>query len=947
MMKKIIIFVLIFIFLIGCGNETDYQAIVNAIDFKVIGEVTEDINLETNLTIEGKDVQIKWRSSNTGVISNEGKVKRNQDDVIVTLFADITIDEYKETKEFVVKVIKEDANSQTIKLEQIRLSYESDVFIGDEFLVDVAFVPENATNKEIEWLSSDETIIKYENNTFIAISEGVATLTALADDYISSSITINVKNKTILVSKIEYEFSEKMYVGDSREVIFHVEPEYATNKRVEIKSSDPSIIMVEDRNLYAINEGKVTITLTSLDEGRCSVSFDVIVNNRNILIVSIESNDLQMNVNDRVKLDYTINPNNATNKNVSIVSSNEDVVIIEDGNIVSKNAGKSIITIATLDGSGVRCSIEVTVVNNEEAVMQNIKDTLMIEDEIKINTSFPSKVSIGDTEYDLFFTPSLDDGMLVIPEEEGFVQEISFLYKEEKISILLNVISYKEQIERFLETISIPQSANQDLNLVTRYSNIELQWTSNNKKVLDNDGKISYVEEAVTVELSLMAFIEYGDDTYFYDHIYIINVLPFEEERRIDLAYEKIKMPSETDNNLALAMSYPYGVSAKWESSNDEVISPQGLVNPCFEDTVVKLSLELECNGVKQSYTFDVLVKKIDLTGCDEYVGLSNIIDRAADYDYSKLNNLEYKDGKIVLKEGALSGYYESKVFKVKEFDNVVGSYSCTSSLKGTGELEISIRVNGKWSRYFSYGEYGQGRSNIYYDSSDDVAYLETDTIFINNNKKGDAVKYKFTMRRASLQDESPKLSLVAIALKIPNYVINHDVSTYPKALTIEVPKLYQHDVPSIGSVICSATTTTMLLKWKGFDFSNKGYNYEHQYIANLVADRGHNNPTYGNWSYNMITAGSFGVDAYVLRLYTWDEVKYYLNTNGPIGVNVRGTFGIYTTGGHLLVVKGYNESNEGTTVICNDPNVKGVHYEVSLDTFMRCWVNIAYVIEK
>ena len=137
-----------------------------------------------------------------------------------------------------------------------------------------------------------------------------------------------------------------------------------------------------------------------------------------------------------------------------------------------------------------------------------------------------------------------------------------------------------------------------------------------------------------------------------------------------------------------------------------------------------------------------------------------------------------------------------------------------------------------------------------------------------------------------------------------------------------------------------------MLLKYKGFDFTGKGYDYEHEYMANLVADRGHNNPTYGNWSYNMITAGAFGVNAYVGRMYSWDEVKEYLANKGPLGASIAGYFGTYSTNGHLIVVRGYREENGNTTVICNDPAKKNTYYEVTLATFMNCWRNVVYIVE-
>ena len=95
-----------------------------------------------------------------------------------------------------------------------------------------------------------------------------------------------------------------------------------------------------------------------------------------------------------------------------------------------------------------------------------------------------------------------------------------------------------------------------------------------------------------------------------------------------------------------------------------------------------------------------------------------------------------------------------------------------------------------------------------------------------------------------------------------------------------------------------------------------------------------------------MIAAGAFGVEAYVARMYSWEELKEYLATNGPVGASIAGNFGIYSTGGHLIVVRGYREENGQTYVICNDPNVKTVYYEVTLSIFMNAWRNVVYIVE-
>ena len=83
--------------------------------------------------------------------------------------------------------------------------------------------------------------------------------------------------------------------------------------------------------------------------------------------------------------------------------------------------------------------------------------------------------------------------------------------------------------------------------------------------------------------------------------------------------------------------------------------------------------------------------------------------------------------------------------------------------------------------------------------------------------------------------------------------------------------------------------------------------------------------------------------------MYSWEEMRDYLANYGPLGCSIKssnGEFG-YKTNGHLIVVRGYRINEAGyTTVICNDPAVKGVYYEVRLDQLMACWRGVVYVVE-
>ena len=597
-----------------------------------------------------------------------------------------------------------------------------------------------------------------------------------------------------------------------------------------------------------------------------------------------------------------------------------------------------------------------TTVNYEEIskeMLSKIELPLVVDADLELMTEVEAQGEKATLKY-TFSSEVIDStGKVTFYEEDESEVDCTVEFELEGVKYTkeikgIKVLSIMGIAEKFLESLNIPEETNENINLPTEYKNMEISWSTSNKYIINDKGVVAFVEEDSEVTLYVTCVITYDDEEYFYDDKYVITVKPYSDEKRVASAYQKLNIPSETQNNLSLTKTIEYGVSCEWTSSNEDVLSPNGYVNPQNVDTLVTLTVVLSYGNAKETYTFDVVVKKVDLDGCDELFYMHNLVEYAEDLDSSKMHNLVLVNNRLELAEGATEGYYESKTFKTRNFDYAVGSYSCTSGTDHTAELEISVKVDGAWSKYFSYGVFGNGKENLYYDTKDTKVYLNTDMITLNSGYYGEGIKYRITLRRNTTSSPSPKLLLVAIALSMDNYSYVVDDSDLPKEFdNASTPKLYQHDVPGIGGSICSATTTTMLLMNRGYDFSNKGYAYPHQYMASIVADRGHNNPTYGNWSYNMIAAGGFGAEAYVAKMYSWEELKWYLVNVGPCGASIAGNFGIYTTGGHLIVVRGYREEANGTVVICNDPNVKGVYYEVSKEIFMAAWKKgVSYIVK-
>jgi hypothetical protein len=117
-----------------------------------------------------------------------------------------------------------------------------------------------------------------------------------------------------------------------------------------------------------------------------------------------------------------------------------------------------------------------------------------------------------------------------------------------------------------------------------------------------------------------------------------------------------------------------------------------------------------------------------------------------------------------------------------------------------------------------------------------------------------------------------------------------------------------------IASRVCSPTSTSMLLAWRGVDV-------ELERFCALAHDPV--NDIYGNWPRNVQAAWTLGVPGRLARCSTWGEVEAYIAAGQPLVVSIRAKKGelagapYESTNGHLLVLVGFDEEGR---VLVNDP---------------------------
>jgi hypothetical protein len=263
--------------------------------------------------------------------------------------------------------------------------------------------------------------------------------------------------------------------------------------------------------------------------------------------------------------------------------------------------------------------------------------------------------------------------------------------------------------------------------------------------------------------------------------------------------------------------------------------------------------------------------------------------------------------------------------------------------------LFIRVQVDGVWSDYISYGRWGLGLNNTTPNYSNSLIKKSADEIFVLNGKSGDALQLKIILRRDDLSKESPQVSLIATTINIGGgYYHDVDISKLRTDVNHDVPQLNQNKVPGIGKIICSPTSSTMLMMFKGHTFPGV---HPHEYFAGLVQVDPANNGIYGNWVYNTVGMSSYGETAYVKRMYSYNELLEHLDKVGPVAASVKGTMigeiGItWPTNGHLIVVRGYYFKGDQLYIRANDPNMVDVYEEYTIENFLKVWRNIVYVIE-
>lgn len=242
-----------------------------------------------------------------------------------------------------------------IKLDQDKVT----LGVGETATLKATIEPEEATNKNVTWSSSDDTTVTVEDGVVTGKKVGTATITAETSNGLKATAEVIVKE--IAVTKVTLsETTATMTIGGELELTATIEPKNATNQRLTWSSSDTGVATVDSNGkVTAKAAGTATITATAASGITAACEITVSDEVIEVTAVTLDRTKATVKVGKSLQLTATIEPSGATDQKLEWTSSDSDIAIVTDGRVTGVAPGDVTITVKTTNGKTATCTITV------------------------------------------------------------------------------------------------------------------------------------------------------------------------------------------------------------------------------------------------------------------------------------------------------------------------------------------------------------------------------------------------------------------------------------------------------------------------------------------------------------------------------------------------------------------------------------------------------------
>lgn len=210
--------------------------------------------------------------------------------------------------------------------------------------------PEGKTDGRLVWSSSDGSVASVDEEGVVSgksKGEAVITVTAVDGGYtaecrvrVYQPVTeLRMDNRSVTVD-----------TGDDIQLTATILPYDADNKSIVWSSDNPDVADVNGNGVVTgVKAGQTVIRATSEDEGISD--FCVVTVNQPVTGVSLSKSELSFSkIGDAEQLVASVQPADATNKELNWSSSDESVAIVSNGRVLCSGYGSAIVYVTTVDG---------------------------------------------------------------------------------------------------------------------------------------------------------------------------------------------------------------------------------------------------------------------------------------------------------------------------------------------------------------------------------------------------------------------------------------------------------------------------------------------------------------------------------------------------------------------------------------------------------------------
>lgn len=196
----------------------------------------------------------------------------------------------------------------------------------------------------------------------------LASVVMIATACPEQNLTVPVSSVSLNTTSITLTLGDRD--NESYQLQATVNPSNAENKDVNWSSDNGTVASVDNTGLVrARNEGTTNITVTTVD-GSKTATCKVKVETKKYPVkeIKINKSTAEVAVGETITLIATVLPSNATDKSVEWSSNNPNVAKVENGKVTGIKAGKTTITVSSVENKDIEATCDVTVVADNVSV---------------------------------------------------------------------------------------------------------------------------------------------------------------------------------------------------------------------------------------------------------------------------------------------------------------------------------------------------------------------------------------------------------------------------------------------------------------------------------------------------------------------------------------------------------------------------------------------------